>query len=323
MRGRGEDSNARPKTWAPHLMGRLALALLILATLAGCGVAGAGALGIRQPSSDRAMVVLSANQPQTSLHPVKTLTAPGFSASAAYLVNVDTGQVYLAYHADDERAMASTTKIMTAMVALTFGKLDQRITVGADAPAIISQGASVAGLVQGDTLTLHDLLYALLLPSGDDAAIAIADGVAGSQARFIALMNDEAALLGLWHTHYNDVHGLDASQHYTTARDLARLALFAMRDPTFAAIVKTPTYSVQGYTWNTTNLLLTNTDYYTGATGVKTGYTGNAGPCLVFAAIRNGRHLLGVLLGEPNATGEALRFTDATALLNWGFAQPK
>ena len=303
---------------------RLALALGMLAALAGCGASGLGQLSVAHTA-----LVLSASRSQASLRATKSLAAPAISASAAYLLNVDTGQVYLAYHADDERAMASTTKIMTAMTALTFGKLDQRITVGADAPAIISQGASLAGLVQGDTLTLHDLLYGLLLPSGDDAAIAIADGVAGSQAKFVALMNDEAALLGLWHTHYGDVHGLDAPQHYTTARDLARLALFAMRDPTFAAIVDTPVYTVapsgahHGYVWDTTNLLITNADYYAGATGVKTGYTGNAGPCLVFAATRHGRHLLGVLLGEPDATGDALRFTDATALLNWGFAQPQ
>ena len=310
---------------ASRLACKLALALGMLAALSACGVA----IKRQPPSSVHAALAFSTGQPLAQLRTNGTLAAPAVSAYAAYLVNVDTGQVYLAQHAGDERAMASTTKIMTAMVALTFGHLNQRITVGADAPAIISQGASVAGLVQGDTLTLHDLLYGLLLPSGDDAAIAIADGVAGSQAKFVALMNDEAALLGLWHTHYNDVHGLDTPDHYTTARDLARLALFAMRDPTFAAIVDTATYTVpptadhHGYVWDTTNLLLTNADYYAGATGVKTGYTGNAGPCLVFAATRNGRHLLGVLLGEPDATGDAQRFTDATALLNWGFAQPQ
>ena len=250
-----------------------------------------------------------------------TPAPPVVHAGAAYLINPDTGAVYLAVNADKPLAMASTTKIMTAVVALSVGKLDMPITVHADAIGLADGLASTADLKAGETLTLHDLLYALLLPSGDDAAVAIADGVAGSQERFVALMNAESALLGLWHTHYSDVHGLDAPDHYTTARDLARLTVFAMRSPTFSRIVATAQYDVpetaahQQHTWTSTNKLLLD-PAYPGATGVKTGFTGQAGHCLVFTATRSYGHLLGVLLGEPD---DPMRFTDATALLDWAF----
>ena len=283
----------------------------------------------RPPASaapdSRAQLALRLTTPAATTPTQQTTPAPPsppLHAAAAYLINPDTGAVYLASNADARLPMASTTKIMTAVVALSVGTLDMPITVQQDAIGLAAGQASIAGLSTGETLTLHDLLYALLLPSGDDAAVAIADGVAGSQARFVALMNAEAALLGLWHTHYNNVHGLDASGHYTTARDLARLAAFAMRSPTFSRIVATVQYSVpesgghRSHTWVTTNELLTDF-FYPGVTGVKTGFTGNAGRCLVFTATRSYGHLLGVLLGDPD---NATRFSDAKALLDWGFS---
>ena len=268
----------------------------------------------------------SEDAPPTS--PYAELTpgdAPKIYAYAAYLIDPHTGEVFYSKNALNEVAMASTTKIMTAIVALTFGKPDQKITIGQDAVAEQNGENSVAFLTGGDTLTLKDLLYALLLPSGDDAAVAIADGVAGSQTSFVRLMNMEAALLGLDHTHYTNVHGLDADGHYTTVGDLARIAGIAMENfPVFAEIVKTPVYTVTTsrhgqYTWYTTNELLTSFAYK-GVIGVKTGHTGNAGFCLVFAATRDGSTLVGVLLGEQDETGEQ-RFRDATALLSWGFAR--
>jgi D-alanyl-D-alanine carboxypeptidase (penicillin-binding protein 5/6) len=239
-----------------------------------------------------------------------------------------TGEVFYSNNALDEVPMASTTKIMTAIVAMTFGKPDQKITIGQDAVKEQNGENSVADLTRGDVLTLKDLLYALLLPSGDDAAVAIADGIAGSEASFVRMMNMEAALLGLDHTHYTNVHGLDAAGHYTTVGDLARIGRIAVQNfPLFAQIVKTPTYVVRTvlhgqYTWHTTNELLTPSHDYQGAIGIKTGHTGNAGYCLVFAASRNGATLIGVLLGEQDQSGEQ-RFYDATALLNWGFAREK
>lgn len=249
--------------------------------------------------------------------------APATTAAADVLLDPQSGQVYLAQNADAERAMASTTKMMTALVAITYGNLDEPVTVGPDIAQLAGTGASTADLRAGDVLTLRDLLYGLMLPSGDDAAIVIADTVGGSQAGFVYLMNDEARLLGMKHTHYVNVHGLDADGHFSSAGDLARLAGFALRNQTFANVVATPTYALaatpdhQAYTWTNTDVLLFP-PVYPGILGVKTGYTGQAYYCLVFAARGPTGMLVGVVLGEPD---EASRFTDARALLDWGFSQ--
>ena len=174
----------------------------------------------RVPS--RGVAPTTANNPEVTKDVVPA-GAPQISGTAAMLLDPTTEHVYLSMHADQRLAMASTTKIMTTVVALTYGNPDQKITVGQDAEDINSSGEnSSAQLHLGDVLTLRQLLYGLLLPSGDDAAVTIADGVAGSQAKFVTLMNAEAALLGLTHTHYVNPHGLDAAGHYTTASDLAR-----------------------------------------------------------------------------------------------------
>src|SRR4029077_5104554 len=176
---------------------------------------------------------------------------------------------------------------------------------------------------------------ALLLPSGDDAAVAIADAVAGSPARFVGLMNLEAALLGMRHTSYLNVSGLDPDDgsdcarghgNCSSARDLALLADYAMANPDFRAVVSTAHYVLpatalhRDYTWDTTNNLLTKNDHYDGIEGVKTGHTENAGYCLVFEAAHTDRRLVGVVLGEKTDAG---RFADATALLDWGFGAQK
>jgi D-alanyl-D-alanine carboxypeptidase (penicillin-binding protein 5/6) len=250
--------------------------------------------------------------------------APRVGGTAAILLDPATEHVYLSMHADQRLAMASTTKIMTTVVALTYGKPDQKITVGADSAAMNNAENSSAGLKEGDVLTLRELLYGLLLPSGDDASVAIADGVAGSQANFVTLMNAEAALLGLTHTHYVNPHGLDAQGHYTTASDLARLARFALSFKLFSQIVATPSFELAAtsehppFTWANTNTLLVTR--YPGVIGIKTGHTGDAGYCLVFAAQRSYGKLLGVVLGDAQ---DAERFSDARALLDWGFAQQK
>ena len=251
--------------------------------------------------------------------------APPITARAAELYDATTGKTLLAVNASQEMPMASTTKIMTAVVALTYGRLDQAIRVGADAVAIESQGTSVCGLALNETLTLRELLYCLMLPSGDDAAIAIADGVGGSQAGFVALMNLEVGLLGLSHTHYANPHGLDQAGHYTTAADLIKLTEYATRSPTFARIISTPTFTLPAtathhkYALTNTNELLPGEPFaYRGAIGVKTGFTGGAGYCLVFMAARPQGTLIGVVLGEPQYNA---RFTDAAALLTWGYAQ--
>ena len=241
------------------------------------------------------------------------------------LYDATTGKTLLAVNANTEMPMASTTKIMTAVVALTFGTLDQPISVGQDAVALDNQGTSICGLQLGDVLSLREMLYCLMLPSGDDAAVAIADGVGGSQAGFVSLMNLEVGMLGLSHTHYANPHGLDQPGHYTSAADLVKLTEYAMSSPTFAKIVNTSALTIPAsaahhkYTLTNTNELLAGEPFaYRGAIGVKTGYTGGAGYCLVFVAARPQGTLIGVVLGESLYDG---RFTDATSLLNWGYAQ--
>jgi D-alanyl-D-alanine carboxypeptidase (penicillin-binding protein 5/6) len=298
------------RSWLIALLG----ALTLLVTLAGCG---------ETLSSPFATPTAPA---PTATSSIPRVSAPRIGARSAFLMNAMTGEVYLSVNADTPVAMASTTKIMTAMAAIQFSpSLDLPVKVGADAVAMNTNGNSVAFLKEGDTITLREALYALLLPSGDDAAVAIADAVAGSQTRFVGLMNLEAALLGMRNTRYMNVHGLDEDGHYSSARDLTLLADYTMTNADFRAVVSTKDYKLlktaqhKDYDWPTTNNLLT-TKYYDGIEGVKTGHTENAGYCLVFEAAHTDRRLVGVVLGEKTDAG---RFTDATALLDWGFDAQK
>jgi D-alanyl-D-alanine carboxypeptidase (penicillin-binding protein 5/6) len=285
--------------------------------------AGCPANQLTYPTTDIAANATGADLPTSRLLPPRTQTPPpGIGAAYAYLMNPQTGQVLLAQGADGEHPMASTTKLMTALVAVTYGRLDQPITVGQDINSLAGTGASVAGLAPGETLTLRELLYALLLPSGDDAGIVMADGIAGSQAGFVWLMNDEARLLGLTHTHYANPHGLDEDGHYTSAADLVWLATIDLQHVALADVVGTESLTLPAtvghpqFYWVNTNELLWP-PAYPGVIGVKTGYTGGAGYCLVFAAKGPSGMLVGVVLDDSSYLG---RFTDARALLDWGFA---
>jgi D-alanyl-D-alanine carboxypeptidase (penicillin-binding protein 5/6) len=269
--------------------------------------------------------------PVPSPSPVLTIhgTPPPILAKFAYLLDADTSHVLFDENGEVPAQMASTTKIMTALIAIQTGNLDQVVTIHQDAyDEVWLHDGSSAGLVVGDQLSLRDLLYGLLLPSGDDAAIAIADALGGVPA-FVQRMNLFAYHLHLFQTHYLNPDGLNfapdgepIANHHTTAADLAHLAQYAMSIPLFAQIVHTQRYTVlpnefhHGYTWTNTDMLLTT---YPGATGIKTGFTPEAGYCLVFSATRNEHHLIGVVLDSPTAES---RFTDAITLLNWGSALP-
>lgn len=250
---------------------------------------------------------------------------PHIEAAAAYVFDGDTGAVLLANHPDDERAMASCTKIMTALVAVSHGSLDQLITVGSDAAAYVNPDNSYMGVSAGEKLTLQDLLYGLLLPSGNDAAVAIADAIGGNQPNFVAMMNQEAQTLGLTHTHFADPHGLDAPGHHTSARDLAVLAVVALRNPTIAQIAATlhddipatPTHKAF-HLFNYNSILPGARSAYPGAVGLKPGNTGAAGWCEAFAARRNGRLIVGAVLADPTWSQ---RNVDMHHLLDWAFAQ--
>ena len=287
--------------------------------------------------------------PKPTLPPTPILTVVGpppiVNAKAAYLLDADTGRTLDDFNGEVPLPMASTTKIMTAVIAIQSGNLDNLVTIQQDAPTEVANNAgSTAHLVPGDQISLKNLLYGLLLPSGDDAAIAIADAVAGSPSNFVNIMNITAYKLHLFQTHYYNPDGLtyyyDAAHtqpipgHHTTAYDLARLAQYAMQLPLFATIVKTSHYFLaatsthHAYTWANTNDLLSpppdsagSAYTYAGATGIKTGFTSEAGYCLVFAATRAGHDLIGVVLFSTNSNYYQ-RFRDAKTLLNWGFELP-
>ncbi len=273
-------------------------------------------------------------KPTPTLTPILTVNgpAPTLSARASYLIDMNSGDVLENVNGETPMPMASATKIMTALIAIQTGNPNQLITVQQDAINRIGYSSdgnvgSSAYLEVGEQLTLKDLLYALLLPSGDDAAMAIADGLAGSSRAFVQRMNLFAYRLNLFQTHYINPDGLsitdqENAEHYTTAANLTTLTIYAMKIPLFRQIVDTATYSVPAtaqnvaHTWTNTDTLL---GVYAGILGIKTGHTVAAGWCLVFAARRNGQYLLGVVLDTPS---EAARNQAATTLLNWGFALP-
>jgi D-alanyl-D-alanine carboxypeptidase len=231
----------------------------------------------------------------------------------AVVVADGTGDVLYSYNGDERRAIASITKIMTALVTLARTKPDANVTVRGPAPAI---GESTFGLREGEKLRVRDLLTAALVQSANDAAYALATYIGhGKVKRFVRLMNKRAAALGLEDTHYARPDGLDARGGYSTANDVLAIAREAMKHRVFRRIVRTKSGIVAGrrlYVWN--DLLAT----YPGAIGVKTGHTDRAGWSEVAAAKRDGLVLYVVLLGSPS---RERRNKDLTKLLNWGFGQ--
>ncbi|HZR44627.1 MAG TPA: D-alanyl-D-alanine carboxypeptidase family protein [Ktedonobacteraceae bacterium] len=260
--------------------------------------------------------------PTPTFIPTPTPT-PLVNGTSAYLLDATSGRVLLDVNSHMRLPIASTTKIMTAIVAIENSNLDQDVLIEQNELNEVPPQASVAQLQAGDIMTMRDLLYGLLLPSGCDAAIVIAHTVAGSTNNFVTMMNNKAQALQMTDTHYTNPHGLSASdQHYSSAADLVKLARYAMNNPTFAQIVKQQNYLLPATlhhhlynTWNNTNSLLQT---YSGADGVKTGSSDAAGYCLVFSAARNGRHLIGA---ELHANSFQQLFTDAKGILNLGFSK--
>lgn len=228
------------------------------------------------------------------------------SAVSAILIEQGSGRVLFAENAGEERLIASITKIMTALVALEEGNLSAVYTVTAED---LAEGSSMY-LKPGEQVGLEELLYGLLLASGNDAALAVAHCVAGDVEGFVALMNEKAAALGLEHTHFANPSGLDDPEHYSTAADMARLTACALEDQTFRRIVSTSAITIGERTLTNHNKLLRR---YVGCIGVKTGYTRAAGRTLVSAAQRDGMTLICVTLSDGDD------WNDHTALLDWGF----
>ncbi|QDR82392.1 D-alanyl-D-alanine carboxypeptidase family protein [Sporomusa termitida] len=240
---------------------------------------------------------------------------PQVEAEAAVVMRAGDKRVLYAKNLDNVMYPASTTKIMTLITALEQGDPDSVVVVS---PAAAGCEGSSLELRAGDRLTLRAALYGLMLVSGNDAAEAVAENVAGSVPAFVRLMNDKADQLGTVRTQFSNPHGLPDPNHFTTAYDLALMTAYGLQNPVFASIVSTREYDVhfvsrsgRTHARNTNKLLGT----YTGANGVKTGFTNAAGECLVAAAKRNGVQLIAVVLNSDK------RWEDATRLLNYGFQQ--
>ncbi len=240
--------------------------------------------------------------------------AVSVSARAAVLIDAADGNVLYAKNAGERLPMASTTKIMTAIVAIESADIDMIVEIP---PAAVGVEGSSVYLYKGERLTLSDLLYALMLGSANDAATAIAIAVGGDIEGFAALMNDKAAELGLSDTHFKNPHGLDATDHYTTALDLALLSAYALKNETFAKIVSTKKTTIPLNGSEGVRLLINHNRMlrsYEGAVGVKTGFTRRSGRCLVSAAVREGLGLVAVTLRASDD------WNDHRKMLDYGFS---
>ena len=252
--------------------------------------------------------------PHPSRQPLDTSDPPVLTGKAAAIIEEPCGALTYELNAHQRLPPASLTKIATALVAAERADLSEVVTVQVNGPELSAQtDATVMGIKPGDRLSVSDLIYGLLLPSGNDAAIAIAEHVAGTVPDFVQLMNQEAARLGLSDTHFSNPHGLDDPDLYTSAFDIAVLGGELLQRPELAEVVSTPLYQPawDGPALRNLNLLLGN---YPGALGVKTGYTDQAGQTIVGAAERDGRRLIVSVLGSSDI------YVDTMALFEWAFA---
>lgn len=266
--------------------------------------------------------------------PAQALATPTVVAKGGYVMNNGTAKTLYTKAADTRRSTGSTTKIMTAKVVLSQPNLnlDAKVTIQkAYSDYIVSKNASSARLIVGDKVTVRQLLYGLMLPSGCDAAYALADKFGSGSTRaarvksFIGKMNKQAKDLGLTNTKFDSFDGIGNGSNYSTPRDLTKIASSAMKSANFRAIVKTKKYTAKTITktggtrtmaaWTNTNGLLNS---YSGTIGVKTGSGPEAKYCLVFAATRNGKTVIGTVLASSSISA---RESDAKKLMNYAFAR--
>jgi D-alanyl-D-alanine carboxypeptidase len=267
--------------------------------------------GIQQaPLNAHELVIV----PQDTDHP-----APPVLAQSAYLLDADTGITLYAYNPFMHLPMLSTTKLMTASLAVEQGNLDQKITLNAAMERDISQlsaDSALFGVKKGETYTLRDLLYGLLFVSGNDAAIVIADAMAGNLNNFVAEMNQKAHQLGMYDTHFMNPHGLLQEGQYSSAHDLAILGRYSMSLPTLHKISGETVYQIPKGGNHPLRVLLNENQFlwwYPGTDGGKTGYDGQSDFIQVMSTIRNHHHLIGVVMHTNDW------WTDMRDLMNWGF----
>lgn len=246
-------------------------------------------------------------------------TPASLHAKASCVLDADSGRILYANHADDPMPMASTTKIMTCLLALENGQADDTVSVSSYAASMPDVQLNIRA---GESYRLGDLLYSLMLESHNDSAVAIAEYIGGSVENFAAMMNEKARELGCTNTHFVTPNGLDDKAHYTTARELCLIASCAMQNKTFRSIIATPSYSFhsidqkRSFTVRNHDAFLTS---YPGALGIKTGFTGNAGYCFCGAARRNGRTLICAVLACGWPPNKSYKWLDTTKLMNYGF----
>jgi len=247
---------------------------------------------------------------------------PTVEAAAAILMDAETGRVLWCKKAHEPMAMASTTKIMTAILALESGRMNETVTVSKRAAAAPKVKMNLSA---GEKIHLGDLMLALMLESSNDAAVAIAEHLAGTVEEFCAQMTQKALELGTQNTLFESPSGLDVGNHHSTAYDLAMITRYALTVPGFVKLTNTASASFssdkRAYSMNNKNRLLTE---YSGANGVKTGFTGKAGHCFVGAAKRDGMQLISVVLASGwGDKGRAQKWRDTKEVLDYGFGNFK
>jgi D-alanyl-D-alanine carboxypeptidase (penicillin-binding protein 5/6) len=259
-----------------------------------------------------------------TLGPKEAFASINISSQKAVLIDAQTGQVLYSKNARAASYPASITKIMTAILALERGNLDEYVPVSRKASYI--DGSRIY-LLEGEEVTLEQVLYGLMLESGNDAAIAIAEYIAGSVEEFTVMMNDKAAQLGAQNTSFSNPNGLPDPNHVTTALDMALIAKHAMSLPKFREIVSTVRYIIPEtnmqdtrYLYNGNRLIKNTSDKYEGANGIKTGYTLAAKHCFVGSAQRDGREYITVILNEPSSN---TLWNNTKALLDYAFDEFK
>jgi D-alanyl-D-alanine carboxypeptidase (penicillin-binding protein 5/6) len=304
-----------------RLISRGAAAAALAAGLAGAGLAAAPAA--------HAAAAREQAQAAPARHFAPASGPAGVRAPYAEIANAATGANLWSRSSATQRPMGSIAKVMTAYVVIKAGSLNRVLTVPSAITAYDTKNhASTAGLVPGERYTAKQLLMALLLPSGCDAAYTLASAYGPGTAAFIAKMNAAARSLGLTRTHFTDFSGLSVptpTSTYSSAGNLIALGRAAMALPDFRQVVATGSYHLaagdghRAHTWANLNPLL---GHYAGATGIKTGYTAAAGDCLLFAATRGRKTLIGVVLhSSSSVNGLPIAGADATTMLNWAFAQ--